>query len=283
MILIVICQVPRRGQLIDSIAKGLNTKRSTEIVIIFCFIDFMPHSNLNFVQLTRYLHLPEGQVRKLVDRGIIPSRRVNGELIFSREEVHRWLERRIGVSDESGLGWVEEALDSSVPVGGNEESVTITKLIPTGAIATSLGAKTRDSVIRSMVQLAVNTGLLWDSDAMLEAVKGREELHSTALESGVALLHSRRPLPGILGDTFIVLGKLVRGIPFGGGLNNLTDIFFLLCSMEDRIHLRILTRLSRLLTFPDFLVKLRELETEDSIRELLRTTELSILSKMQGD
>jgi PTS system nitrogen regulatory IIA component len=243
----------------------------------------MPHSTLTFVQLTRYLHLPEGQVRKLVDRGLIPSRRVNGELIFSREEVHRWLERRIGVSDESELGWVEKALDGSVPVGGNEELATIAELIPAGAIAAPLLAKTRDSVIRSMIQLAVGTGLLWDGEAMSAAVKEREELHSTALESGVALLHSRRPLPGILGDTFVALGKLVKGIPFGGGLSNLTDIFFLICSIDDRVHLRILTRLSRLLTYPDFLVKLRELENEDLIRELLRATELSILSKMQGD
>ncbi|MDR1962720.1 MAG: PTS sugar transporter subunit IIA [Planctomycetaceae bacterium] len=243
----------------------------------------MPHSSLTLQQLTRYLHLPEVQVRKLVDRGAIPCRRVNGELIFSQEEVHRWLEGRIGVSDESGLVWVESALDHSVPVGGVEELVTISELIPEGAIATPLLAKTRDSVIRSMIQLAVGTGLLWDGEAMLDAVKQREELHSTALESGVALLHSRRPLPGILGDTFIVLGKLSNGIPFGGGFNNLTDIFFLICSMEDRIHLRILTRLSRLLTYPDFLVKLRELEREDLIRKLLRTTELSILSSIKGD
>jgi PTS system nitrogen regulatory IIA component len=208
---------------------------------------------------------------------------VNGELIFSREEVHRWLEKRIGLSDESELGLVEAALDRLVPADGKEELVAISELIPVGAVAVPLLAKTRDSVIRSMTQVAVGTGLLWDGEAMAEAVKEREELHSTALESGVALLHSRRPLPGILGDTFIVLGKLLKGIPFGGGFNNLTDIFFLICSMEDRIHLRILTRLSRLLTYPDFLVKLRESEDENTIRELLKTTELTILSKTQGD
>ncbi|MDR1141252.1 MAG: PTS sugar transporter subunit IIA, partial [Planctomycetaceae bacterium] len=213
----------------------------------------------------------------------IPGRRVNGELIFSREEVHRWLEKRIGLSDESELGLVEAALDRLVPADGKEELVAISELIPVGAVAVPLLAKTRDSVIRSMTQVAVGTGLLWDGEAMAEAVKEREELHSTALESGVALLHSRRPLPGILGDTFIVLGKLLKGIPFGGGFNNLTDIFFLICSMEDRIHLRILTRLSRLLTYPDFLVKLRESEDENTIRELLKTTELTILSKTQGD
>ncbi|MDR2440118.1 MAG: PTS sugar transporter subunit IIA [Planctomycetaceae bacterium] len=240
----------------------------------------MPHSNLTLAQLTRYLHLPETQVRKLVDRNAIPSRRVNGELVFSREEVHRWLEKQIGVSDESELGWVEDALDRSVPAGGDEELVTISELIPPEAVAIPLIAKTRDSVIRSMIQLAVGTGLLWDGEIMTNAVKEREDLHSTALENGVALLHSRRPLPSILGDTFIVLGILSKGIPFGGGFNNLTDIFFLICSMEDRIHLRILTRLSRLLAYPDFLTKLRESENEITIRELLKTTELTILSKI---
>ncbi|MDR3197042.1 MAG: PTS sugar transporter subunit IIA [Planctomycetaceae bacterium] len=243
----------------------------------------MPYSNLTLSQLTRYLHLPEAQVRKLADRGTIPSRRVNGEMIFSREEVHRWLERRIGLSDESELGLVEAVLDRSIPAGVDKELVTLSELIPAGAVAVPLMAKTRDSVIRSMVELAVGTGLLWDGTAMANAVKEREELHSTALENGVALLHSRRPLPSILGGTFIVLGKLSKGIPFGGGLNNLTDIFFLICSMEDRIHLRILTRLSRLLAYPEFLAMLRELEKEEMIRELLKTTESAILSKLEGD
>jgi PTS system nitrogen regulatory IIA component len=228
-------------------------------------------------QLVRYLHLPESQVRKLVDRGTIPGRRVNGELIFSRDDVNRWLEKRIGDADEEGLVQVENALNRSIPMGEAEEMISIVKLIPEGAIHVPFAAKTRDSVIRSMVRLAMETGLLWDAEAMTDAVKEREELHTTALESGIALLHPRRPMQGILGDTFISLGILPNGIPFGGGFNNLTDIFFLICSMDDRIHLRILARLSRILTSPNFLTLLREFRDENSIRELFTATELSIL------
>jgi len=233
----------------------------------------MSYSNMNLAQLARYLHLPEPQIRKLVDKGAIPSRRVNGELCFSREEVHRWLEKRIGVSNDSELAQVETALDRSVPAGSVEETVSIASLIPEGAIALPLEAKTRDSAIRGMVRLASGTGLLWDEEAMLTAVKEREELHTTALDNGIALLHPRRPMSAILGDSFICLGLLRNGIPFGGGMNNLTDIFFLICSTDDRIHLRILTRLSRILAQPGFLDQMRSVTTADELRDLIRAAE----------
>jgi PTS system nitrogen regulatory IIA component len=84
-------------------------------------------------------------------------------------------------------------------------------------------------------------------------------------------------LPGILGDTFIALGAVPRGIPFGGGTANLTDIFFLICSTDDRIHLRILTRLSRILSSGGFLQQLRDLSDAGSIRDLVENTETAML------
>ena len=212
-----------------------------------------------------------------MDKGSIPSRRVNGELVFSPEEVHHWLEQRIGVSDEEELAQVEEALTKSIPPGTVEEEVFLASLIPDGAIALPLMARTKDSAIRSMVQLGGTTGLLWDTDAMAEAVKAREELHTTALDNGVALLHPRRPMPNLLGDTFLALGIVPSGIPFGGAAG-LTDIFFLICSIDDRVHLRTLARLSRVLTHPDFLRRLREASNEWEIRELISEIERAISS-----
>ena len=216
-------------------------------------------------------------MRKLADKDAIPSRRVSGEFVFSLEEVHHWLEQRIGTSDEEELVHVEEALEKSVPPGTVEDEFTLVSLIPDGAIALPLLARTRDSVIRSMVQLASSTGLLWDTDAMSEAVKAREDLHTTALDNGVAFLHPRRPMSSILGDTFLSLGIVPSGVPFGGA-SGWTDVFFLICSMDDRVHLRILARLSRVLTHPDFLKRLRELSSELEVRELISEVERAISS-----
>ena len=109
----------------------------------------------------------------------------------------------------------------------NRESVSLYELLPVEAIALPLPCRTRGSVIQEMVKLAARTGLLWDAAKMTEAVRVREELHPTALDNGVALLHPRRPLASILAEPLLALGRTTQGIPFGGRGGALTDVFFL--------------------------------------------------------
>ena len=105
---------------------------------------------------------------------------------------------------------------------------------------------------------------------MTEAVLDREAMHTTALENGVALLHPRRPLPSILADRFVTLAVSTAGIPFGGPRGALTDIFFLLGSTDDGIHLRVLARLSRLFAIPGFLTELRRAESPGTAVDLIQ-------------
>src|SRR5204863_8344352 len=136
--------------------------------------------------------------------------------------------------------------------------VSSSELLRPKAIAIPLPARTRNSAIHSMVELAAKTGLLWDPAEMAEAVEAREKLHPTALDNGVALLHPRRPLAQILAEPLLALGRTPSGIPFGSESGQLTDIFFLICSIDDSQHLRTLARLSRLISSPGFLTALRE-------------------------
>jgi PTS system nitrogen regulatory IIA component len=108
-----------------------------------------------------------------------------------------------------------------------------------------------------MVQLVGRTGLLWDEVKMREAVRDREHLHPTALDNGVALLHPRRPLASVLAEPVLAIGSTQRGIAFGGPRGELTDIFFLICSVDDTGHLQMLAKLSRMLADPEFLLGLR--------------------------
>ena len=112
---------------------------------------------------------------------------------------------------------------------------------------------------------------------MTEAVRVREELHPTALDNGVALLHPRRPLASILAEPLLALGRTTQGIPFGGRGGALTDVFFLICSTEDRGHLRILARLSRLIGDSAFMTELRNQPEPAAVRQLIRHTEARIV------
>jgi PTS system nitrogen regulatory IIA component len=200
----------------------------------------------------------------MADRGQLPGRKIAGSWRFSEAEIHHWLEERIGLSDDGELVEVENVLDRHA--GQDSAAVTISDMLPIEAIAVPLQGRTRGSVIQKMAVLAAQTGLLWDPEKMAQAVRDRESLHPTALDNGVALLHPRRPLPSILAEAFLALGRTYHGIPFGGGSGNLTDVFILICSTDDRVHLRTLARLSRLLGDASFLDGLRQADDPASLR-----------------
>ena len=225
----------------------------------------MSQNHFDLAALAAYLHLTPDKVRRMADRGVLPGRKVGGEWQFAEADVHHWLEDRIGASDEQELVQVEGVLDRAAPT----PSIEIFRLIPDTGINPQLPARTRQSVIHEMCQLGMNTGLLWDPARMKQAVKARESLHPTALDNGVAMLHPRRPMPGILAEGFILLGRTPQGIPFGGGC--LTDIFFMLCSVNDGEHLKVLARLSRLLAIDSCVPELRAAPDETAMREVLVT------------
>lgn len=121
-------------------------------------------------------------------------------------------------------------------------------------------ARTKSSVIQKICDLTAKTGRLWDPSKMADALQSREELHPTALENGVALLHPRRPMMSIIGEPFLALGVTSSGIPFGGPRGCLTDVFFLIGSTNESVHLRLLARLSRLIQQPELLESIRAAE-----------------------
>ena len=220
----------------------------------------MSHDDFDLASLAVYLHITPQQVEKLASRGKVPGRRVQGKWVFSFAEIHHWMEERMGLLEDSELMRVEASLSSST-----DESL-LSQMLSAESIAIPLKAKTKRSVIEEMVGLAEATGMLWDAERMTEAIRAREELQSTALPNGVALLHPRRPLSNVVGEPLVSLGVSSHGIPFGGR-RGLTHIFFLICSTDDRGHLHTLARLTRMLQDEDFVPRLRDAESAMVARE----------------
>ena len=235
----------------------------------------MAGRDFSIQDLATYLHLTPQQVCRLADRGKLPGRKVAGEWRFARQEIHHWLEERIGLSDEDELVEVEEVLDRSIGPDDDQE-IRIARMLPPEAIAVPFHARTRNAVFRDIVDLAAGTGWLWDPEKMAEAVRSREDMHPTTLENGIALLHPRRPMPSILGQAFLAMGCSPSGLPFGGGRGSLTDIFFLICSVDDRGHLRTLARLSRVIGAPGFLEELRQCPDAKSAHRLIAQSEAEL-------
>jgi len=237
-------------------------------------IPSMAQDDFDIDRLAAYLHMMPDAVLKLAERGKLPGRRVAGEWRFSAPEIHHWLEDRIGLSDAEGLVQMEGALDRASGETDRDQ-VSIADFLKIEAIEVPLDARTRGSVVAKMTELAARTHLLWDAAKMADAVRAREEMHSTALDNGVALLHPRRPMPAILAEAVLALGITRGGIPFGSG-GVLTDIFFLICSTSDHEHLRILARLSRVISDQPFLAALRGAEDAEAAYHLVRERDAAV-------
>lgn len=231
----------------------------------------MPAADFDLNELSLYLRISPGEVEKLVSRGKIPGRKVQGEWRFSKSEIHHWLEERISASDADELERLEHALEQAAEA--DDEEVSLAELLPEVAVEVPLAARTRASVIRRMVEIASRTEWLWMPDELISGVEAREAMYPTALDNGVALLHPRRPLESALAQPFVALGVASQGLPFGNPRGGLTDVFFLLASVSDRDHLRTLARLSRVIGDGDVLSELRRAESAGEAREIIINAE----------
>jgi PTS system nitrogen regulatory IIA component len=235
----------------------------------------MSKEDYDVQSLATFLHLTPDQVRKMAGRGKLPGRRIGSQWRFAQAEIHEWFERRIGVSDPQELGAVERMLAGD-PRENASDGFHIPDLLSPDDIYVPFLARTKNSVIQRICDQTAQSGRLWDPVKMAEALQSREELHPTALGNGVALLHPRRPMSSIIGEPFLALGVTSSGIPFGGPRGCLTDIFFLIGSTSEAVHLKVLARLSRLLQQPEFLDELRASESAGEAWSLIERVDADL-------
>ncbi len=212
---------------------------------------------LTLPELAVYLHLDEKTVYKLVATGKLPSVTVDRQWRFKRRDVDTWLERELNGEDESF---------ADIPDG---MKIPLEDLLPDSAIITDLKAKTPVAVIEELAARAYANSWLTDKPWFVGAVVERESLSSTAMEGGVAFLHTRAKDKGKISRPFLVCGRSWEGIAFGAPDGRPTFLFFLMGLKYDKLHLPILGRLARSLRNPTTIAKLRAMSSPDKLRALL--------------
>lgn len=238
----------------------------------------MPNTMLQIAQAAQYLHLSEGEVRKLVMRREIPFEQSEDRPVFRRKDLQAWASQRL-------LGFKEKDLETFHGLSStkhhdlSKEHAILPELFAPGHIKVPLAAKTRSAVLREMVDLADATGMLFMPDELLEMLDEREEMCSTALAGGFALLHPRYHDPYMFEDSFVCLGRSNLPIPYGAPDGERTELFFLVCCQDDRIHLHVLARLCMMAQRTGVLTELKESDDPAELFRIITASEASILPK----
>jgi PTS system nitrogen regulatory IIA component len=216
-------------------------------------------------------------LERMAGRGQIPCQKVRGQFRFNRAELTQWLQQNIATMDGGNLAAVDAGMTVHRQRCGNERLVS--PLLRSNAITANLGSRTKSSTLRQLVSLAERTSLVYDAEALRDAVLQREELGSTAMPGGIAIPHPHGPLPYAIAEPVLVVARAPHGIVFGAPDGRLTELFFLTASQDDRHHVHLLARLCRMLQDEAFVEQLVLAETPDEIADLLRDRELQVISQ----
>lgn len=229
----------------------------------------MSHEVFSLDELARHLGRDRREIEKLATRGRLPGRKVGNNWQFHSMEITRWLEQEMRDYSSAELRNVEISQQSQDIC----PDLPVSSLLHPETVAVPLQARTKRSVLESLLELAGETWQIWSPSEILTAIQQREELMSTAYAGGVAIPHPRNPLPEAHGESIIAFGRTMTGIPFGAPHGGLTDLFFLILCQDSKSHLQVLARLGRMLQLPEFIVRLRETQDSQSAYDIICETE----------
>ncbi len=232
----------------------------------------MPQRRMSSSEVAEYLHLSGEDLARLIKEGEIPCARLGARLVFTRKEVDAWASRHILGSSAKRLAEYHRKTTARLE-RLTDRGEMVAELLRVEAIAPALDARTRPSALKEMVALGERTGLVNYPRELLEMLRQREELCSTALPGGFALLHPRHHDPYMFSDSFVALGRTRSPIPFGAPDGSPTDLFFLVCCQDDRIHLHILARLCLICTRTKLVSRLREAVDAETMRKAILRAE----------
>ena len=188
-------------------------------------------------EVAGYLHIGQNTVLKLAEAKKIPGVLIAKEWRFRRAAIDSWLETQAGevVPNQT----FEEVPDGMLlPLGD---------LLQEQAIVHDMRARDPLAAIEELAARAYANRWLNDKPWFVGAVVEREVLASTAMEGGVAFLHTRAREADKINRPFIIVGRSYDGIEFGAPDGKPTYLFFLLGLKHDRLHLPLLGRLARIM------------------------------------
>jgi excisionase family DNA binding protein len=243
----------------------------------------MPYKIFNLEEAATYLHLNRAELERWVKDGEIPFQKRGERVVFLRRDIDAWASQRVlGLHDRPLAEYHRQTSQGTQKLFAQE--AIMPEVIRPEHIDPALAAKTKASVLREMVALAEKTGWVSDAPALRESLEAREELCSTALPEGLALLHARHHEPFLFETSFILLGRTPQEIHFGAPDGRPTRLFFLICCQDDRIHLHTLARLCLMAQKTEMVQQLLEVADAASLYAIIVAAETKVLStrKVRG-
>ena len=217
---------------------------------------------MTLAEVAVYLKLAEKTVLRMVHKGQIPCAKVASQWRFLRPMIDDWLTAKMQVVPKNDLARLIESSPDVVP---------LSRLLTDELTLLDVKPGTKEQVLRQLIQPLIRTRIIDQEQPFLVKLIERERIVSTAVGRGVAIPHLRNPRENPGGGPVLVVGICRRGTDFDSLDGKKTQVFFLLCTDSEVVHLRVLAKVNRIAGREATLQQLTRAETvEEVLRVLIR-------------
>ncbi len=151
----------------------------------------------------------------------------------------------------------------------------ITDILNESVIRTNLSGASKDEIINAMIELAATQKQVVDKARMRNAIFEREKIMSTGVGSGFAIPHGKTDA---VSDIVAAFAVTAQPIDYQSLDDQPVRLVFLLVGRDNMVgpHIKLLSRISRLMNKEDIRKQLLEAETPNDVLEIFRQEEATI-------
>ncbi len=216
-------------------------------------------------EVAEYLKIATKTVSRMIQRDEIPCFKISGQWRFKKSSIDYWLENKMNNNNNNNSNI------SNIYAQNDLSFLPIYKLIDEKFIVLDIKGKTPKEVLNQLVNPLVINKILDNTDKLVASLLHRENMASTAISKGVAFPHCRKPEENEKHLPPIIVGVSKEGVFFDQ--NKKTHLFFLILVNDEVVHLRILSKLSRLIIRDNLVEKLSNVENQKEIINILMESE----------
>ena len=221
----------------------------------------MTKKYLTLKQAANFLRVTDSVIKEMISSKLFVVVKKGNNYQIDKTEIEEWLANLSDKEDE------QLALKRSV--------CRFTDYFKTRYIYLDFYADNKYEAIAEMAKKAKDLKIVKDHRWLYQVVVAREELVSTAVGKGVALLHPRHHHPSKIKKPAIIFGRSKDDIEFDAPDNKPVSIFFMLLLHDDIQHLFSISYISKFLMIDENLEKLRNARTHEEIINVLTTKVLN--------
>ena len=202
---------------------------------------------LTIRQLAEYLMVSEKTVYRMIERNQLPAVRVGAQWRFRRQDIDTWLTDAVRRVEYEGHRGVLDSFEGT--------EIAIHPLLEPENVWLAVDPRSRDELLSFMVNEAtLDAGV--DREQLLQSIRDRESLCSTAIVETAAFPHPIDPRPFRFSRKRVLLAVMRRPIEFADPHGHRPQVVALILARSTQGHLLALSRMIKLFGDPDLTAQL---------------------------